>query len=64
MERLGCAPGRSKSGSHQSYHRVNSECRKLVGVVVLGKKEVPKGTLRSILNQLDISLDDFLTSLR
>jgi predicted RNA binding protein YcfA (HicA-like mRNA interferase family) len=32
-------------------------------VVVLGKREIPRGTLRSILRQLDISLNDFLKAL-
>ena len=57
--RLGCYEGKSGKGSHQSYHRV-VDGRTLTGVVVLGRKEMPKGTLKNILTQLGISLDEFL----
>jgi hypothetical protein len=38
--------------------------RILSAPVVLGKREIPRGTLRSILVLLEISLDDFLEALR
>ncbi|MCH7652149.1 MAG: type II toxin-antitoxin system HicA family toxin [Chloroflexi bacterium] len=64
LERFGCQPGKARSGSHLSYHRNHPSGRTLSAPVVLGKKEIPRGTLRSILRLLDISLDDFLEHLR
>ena len=64
LQRLGCYPGKAKSGSHQSYHRRLPDGRILSAPLVLGKREVPRGTLRSILILLDISLDDYLLALR
>ncbi|MFQ5875303.1 MAG: type II toxin-antitoxin system HicA family toxin [Dehalococcoidia bacterium] len=64
LERLGCYPGRAGSSSHRSYHRDQASGRTLSAPVVLGKREVPRGTLRNILQLLDISLDDFLEALR
>lgn len=65
LERLGCYPGKAKRSSHQSYHRVDPiNGRVLSAPVVLGKREIPRGTLRSILTLLDISLTDFLDALR
>ncbi len=64
LERLGCYRGKTKGSSHLSYHRDVRRNRTLSAAVILGKKEVPRGTLRNILLLLDISLDDFLAALR
>ena len=65
LERLGCYPGRAKGGSHVSDHRRQpSTERTLTAVVIIGRKEVPRGTLRNILMSLDISVDDFMVALR
>lgn len=64
LERLGAYRGRSGKGSHAPYHRENRDGRTLTAVVVLGRREVPKGTLRGILQGLDIPLEDFLEALR
>ena len=58
LERLGCYRSRAGKGSHQPFHRRVGD-RILTGVVVLGRREVPKGTLRNILAQLEIPLEEF-----
>ena len=35
----------------------------LIGVVVVGKPQIPRGTLRSILTSLEITLEEFLDAL-
>jgi predicted RNA binding protein YcfA (HicA-like mRNA interferase family) len=65
LVRLGCYAGKAKRSSHQSYHRVDPVTKRVLSApVVLAKKEIPRGTLRSILTLLDISLEDFLDALR
>ena len=64
LERLGCTRARAAAGSHQAYRRQGVDGRTRTIPVVLGKTQVPKGTLRSILLALDLSLDDFLADCR
>ncbi len=65
LQRIGCYQGKARGSSHVVFHRRHdSDGRILTAPVVVGKKEVPRGTLRSILMLLDISLDDFLAALR
>ena len=64
LGRLGCYPGKAKSSSHQSFHRRISDGRVVTAPVVLGKKEVPRGTLRSILALLEIPAEQFMGVLR
>ena len=60
--RLDCYLGRAK-GSHQAIYR-DSEGETLAAILVLGRKKLPKLTLKGILVKLDISLEDFLAALR
>ena len=53
----------SRVGSHASYHRKMSDGGIVTTTVVLSKREIPKSTLRKILRQLDISVDEFLDAL-
>ncbi len=62
--RLGCYEGKEKAGSHLLLHRQTPDGRTVTGVVVLGKREIPKGTLRNALKQLEIDASDFLEALR
>ena len=65
LRRLGCEPRRkSKGGSHSVYQRRRTDGRILVSPVILGRKEIPKGTLRNILALLEISHSDFLAKFR
>ena len=61
--RLGAYPGKATRGSHASYHRQREDGRILTGVVVLNKREMPKGTLRRILDNLEIPPQDFIEAL-
>ena len=63
IERLGAFPGKKTSGSHASYHR-QTENGILTATVVLGKREIPRSVVRSILKQLQISVEDFVGALR
>ena len=63
LYRLGCYRGRATRGSHQLFHREVGG-RILTGVVVLGKRELPRGTLKSVLEQLQISPDELSNALR
>lgn len=44
----------SQKGSHGKYRRGS-----LVVIVPMNKKEIPRGTFRSILRQADLSEEDF-----
>ena len=59
LERLGAYVGKRGRGSHAPYHKDAGDGRILTAVVVLDKKEMPKGTLRSILTSLEIPIEDF-----
>ena len=58
-KRKGFEEGKKTRGSHRSYIKGSK-----VATVVLGKKEIPRGTLRSILAQAGISEEVFLEELR
>ncbi len=55
--------GRSGKG-HQTLKRPRADGRPDVTVVPMGKKEVPKGTLDSILQLANLEYDDFLECAR
>ncbi len=52
------APKRGK-GSHIALYKKNKEGRKLL-VIIPKRKEIPKGTLLSILQQVDIAKEELL----
>lgn len=62
LNRLGCILLKAKGGSHQSFRR-EAGGRVLIGVVVVGKRQVPGGSLRNILTSLEITLEEFLDAL-
>jgi predicted RNA binding protein YcfA (HicA-like mRNA interferase family) len=65
LERDGFEPKRrSKTGSHQTWHKHLLTCEHKVTVVPLGKKEIPKGTFESILDLAGIDYDRFLVLAR
>lgn len=55
--------GKSKGGSHQAYIKQASP-RNLTAIVVLNKKEIPRGTLNGILRQANLSQEEFLSLLK
>jgi len=63
LERLGCSPSRRAKGSHQVYQR-EADGRTLCAVVPIGKREIARGTLRSILSKLIISEEAFRDALK
>ena len=64
LERLGCYYTKTGSGSHRTYRRNLPDGAILRAPIVLGQREVKRGTLRSILRLLQISEADFIRALR
>jgi predicted RNA binding protein YcfA (HicA-like mRNA interferase family) len=56
------APKRGK-GSHTALFKIDEKGRKLL-VIVPKRRELPKGTLLSILQQANLSKDDFIELLK
>lgn len=56
------APKRGK-GSHTALYKIDENGRKLL-VIVPKRRELPKGTLLSILQQADLSKDAFIELLK
>lgn len=49
------------SGSHGAYQKRLPNGRLLTATVPLGKREIPRGTLASILRQAELSVEEFLS---
>lgn len=56
------APKRGK-GSHTALYKIDEKGRKLL-VIVPKRREIPKGTLLSVLQQANLSKDDFVGLLK
>jgi len=56
------APKRGKGG-HTAFYKIDEKGRKLL-VIVPKRRELPKGTLLSILQQANLSKDDFIELLK
>jgi predicted RNA binding protein YcfA (HicA-like mRNA interferase family) len=63
LERAGFHASRPAKGSHQAYEKSGPD-RTLIVILPLAKKEIPRGTLRSILRQADLLEEEFLRFLR
>jgi predicted RNA binding protein YcfA (HicA-like mRNA interferase family) len=59
LQRAGFAPVRRSRGSHQTFVRRLPDGSKRITVVVLGKREVPRGTLRRILERAGLTSEEF-----
>ena len=55
---------KSKGGSHRAYVKERPDGTNLTTAVVLAKKELPRGTLKRILELAHISNDKFLKLLK
>jgi len=64
LERAGFRASRRSAGSHQAFERIEDDGTRRVAIVVLGKREIPRGTLRAILRQAGLTLDEFRSLLR
>jgi predicted RNA binding protein YcfA (HicA-like mRNA interferase family) len=58
--RGGFEPARKSKGSHQTLKRPRPEGGTDVTVVPIGKKEIPRGTFKNILQLANVDIDDFL----
>lgn len=56
------APKRGK-GSHRAFHKMEPNQRTYL-VIIPKRKEIPRGTLKSILDQANLSVDEFLELLK
>ena len=63
LHRLGFQDGPAKGSSHVSMWRARPDGGKDVTSVVLGRKEIPRGTLRGILEVANVAETDFLSAL-
>lgn len=63
LQRAGFRPASSSPGSHLTMEKRTAR-RVIITVVVMGKKEVPRSTLKAILKQAELSQKDFLKHLR
>jgi predicted RNA binding protein YcfA (HicA-like mRNA interferase family) len=59
---FGYAPKRGK-GSHVALYKIDENNRKLL-VIIPKRRELPKGTLMSILHQANLSKDEFTELLK
>jgi len=50
---------KSQNGSHAKYINTSDENKKRITIVPMNG-DIPRGTLQSILEQADLSLDDFM----
>ena len=60
LQRAGFELARKTKGSHQALKRRRAGGGHDVAVVVLGRKEIPEGTLRGILKQANVEYEEFL----
>lgn len=64
LHRLKFVDGPAKGSSHASMWRPRPDGGKDVTTVVLGKKEIPRGTLKGILELARVTQSEFLAALR
>ena len=64
LERAGFKRGLKSSGSHQVFLKHLPDNTTITTVVVLGKKEIPRGTLKDILGRARLSDEEFVRLLR
>ncbi len=63
LRKAGFAPARPAKGSHQAWER-SSDGRTNTAIVVLNKKQIPRGTLRRILRQAEMTEDELISLLK
>lgn len=63
LRRAGFRPASSSSGSHLTMEKKIAR-RTVVTVVVMGKREVPRGTLRGILRLAELTNREFIELLK
>ena len=64
LKRNGFVRSPYKKGSHQAYQRKLPDGRFDVAVIVEGKTELPRGTIRAVLKQAKKSVDEYLKLLK
>ena len=64
LRRLGFTDGPYHGSSHNSMWRQRDDGGKDVAVVVLAKKEIPRGTLKAILELANVSPEEFRRALK
>ena len=63
LKRAGFEPASSSPGSHLTMEK-HTPRRVITTIVVMGKTEVPRSTLKAILKLAELSQKDFLKHLR
>jgi predicted RNA binding protein YcfA (HicA-like mRNA interferase family) len=52
--------GTGQKGTHRTYYRKRRGRTSQTVTVILGKREIPKGTLRNMARQLGVSFEEFM----
>ena len=60
LRRAGFVPARDAVGDHQAFVRDLPDGRRLTVIVLIGQREVPRGTLRNILRQAEMNIEQFM----
>jgi len=63
LQRAGFAAARGAVGDYQAFIRELPDGRRLTTVALIGQREVPRGTLRNILRQAEMTTDQFVALL-
>ena len=56
--------GTGRKGTHRTYYRKRQGNVSQTVTVILGKREMPKGTLRNMARQLGITIDELMDWLK
>jgi predicted RNA binding protein YcfA (HicA-like mRNA interferase family) len=63
LQRAGFRPARRAAGSHQAFVRMHPDGRTETAIVHLGQREVARYTLRSMIKQAGMTVDEFVALL-
>jgi predicted RNA binding protein YcfA (HicA-like mRNA interferase family) len=63
LQRAGFRPARDAAGDHQAFVRDLPDGRRITTIVLIGEREVPRGTLRKILRLAEMTVDEFVAVL-
>ena len=64
LHRAGFTPARRSAGSHQAFVKAGGGgAPSRAVIVVLAKSQIPRGTLRAILRQAGLSVDEVISYL-
>jgi hypothetical protein len=63
LRRLGCVTPRPARGSHLFIYRIDEQGQRRYQTMVIGKRQIKRRTLKTILDGLGIPVDQFIDAL-